>query len=87
MIRPILIEVVLFLIPFAAYAVFIWATRSGILESDAWNVQVVGWLALAAAVLIIGSFILMAQFGGAPPYSTYEPAHMEDGHLVPGRNR
>jgi Family of unknown function (DUF6111) len=87
MIRPVLIEVTLFLIPFAAYAVFIWATRSGIFDSDAWNVRVVGWLALAAAVLIIGSFILMARFGAAPPYSTYEPAHMEDGQLVPGRNR
>lgn len=87
MIRPVLIEVILFLAPFAAYAVFVWATRSGVLDSDAWNARVVGWLALIAGVLIVGSFVLMAQFGGAPPYSTYEPAHMEDGKFVPGRYR
>jgi hypothetical protein len=87
MIRPILIEIVLFLIPFAAYAVFVWATRSAAFDSEAWNVRVVGWLSLAAAVLVIGSFVLMAQFSGAPPYSNYEPAHLEDGRLVPGRYR
>ncbi len=27
----------------------------------------------------------MAQFAGAPPHSTYVPAHIEDGKLVPGR--
>lgn len=87
MIRPILIEVALFLIPFVAYAVFVWATRSEAFESEAWSMRAVGWLTFAAGVLIIGSFIVMAQFGGAPPYSTYEPAHMENGRLVPGRNR
>jgi hypothetical protein len=34
--------------------------------------------------LMIVSFVLMAQFGGAPPYSKYVPAHMENGRLVPG---
>lgn len=87
MIRPILIEVALFLVPFVAYAVYVWATRAGAFDSEAWNIRVVGWLTLAAAALMIGSFIVMAQFGGAPPYSTYEPAHMEDGELVPGRYR
>jgi hypothetical protein len=27
------------------------------------------------------------HFAGAPPGSTYEPAHVEDGRLVPGRVR
>jgi hypothetical protein len=85
MIRPVLIEVALFLLPFVAYAVFVWATRAGVFDPEAWTLPVVGWLALAAAVLMVGSFIVMAQFGGAPPHSTYVPAHMEDGRLVPGR--
>jgi hypothetical protein len=29
----------------------------------------------------------LAEFGGAPPGSTYIPAHMENGRLVPGTER
>ena len=42
------------------------------------------WLTIAALVLMIGSFVVLAQFGGAPPGSTYVPAHIENGRLVPG---
>jgi Family of unknown function (DUF6111) len=44
-------------------------------------------LAIVALVLMIGSFVILAHFAGAPPGSTYEPAHIEDGRLVPGRTR
>jgi len=84
MIRPFLIEVLLFITPFVAYAIFVWATRAGVLDPTAWSLPVFGWLAMAALALMIVSFVLMAQFGGAPPYSKYVPAHMENGQLVPG---
>ena len=84
MVRPFLIEVSLFLAPFVAYAIFVWATRAGVLDSKAWSLPVLGWLVVVALALMIVSFVLMAQFGGAPPYSKYVPAHMENGRLVPG---
>ena len=56
MIRPALTEIGVFLIPFAVYALFLIATRSG----------------------------LLAQFSGGSPNSTYIPAHIEHGRLVPG---
>lgn len=84
MIRPFLIEVLLFITPFVAYAIFVAATRAGTLDPTAWSLPVLGWLAMAALALMIVSFVLMAQFGGAPPYSKYVPAHMENGQLVPG---
>lgn len=87
MIRPVLIEIALFLAPFAAYALFVWATRSGVLHPDAWNMRVIGWLTFVALALMVGSFIVMAQFGGAPPHSEYVPAHIENGKLVPGTTR
>ena len=40
---------------------------------------------MAALVLMIGSFVVLAHWQGAPPGSTYEPAHIEDGQFVPGR--
>ena len=87
MIRPFLVEISLFLTPFVAYAVFVWATRAGVLRPDAWSLPVLGWLILAAFALMIASFVVMAQFGGAPPNSTYVPAHLENGQLVPGTAR
>ena len=45
------------------------------------------WLPIAALVLMIGSFVLLAHFGGAPPGSTYVPAHVEDGKFVPGQTK
>jgi hypothetical protein len=36
---------------------------------------------------MIASFIVLAQFSGAPPGSTYVPAHVEGGKLVPGVTR
>jgi hypothetical protein len=40
--------------------------------------------ALGALVLVVISFILLAHFSGAPPNSTYIPAHIENGKFVPG---
>jgi hypothetical protein len=79
MLRPLL-----FLAPFAAYVLFLWATRAGVLHPDSWSLPVLGWLTGAALALIIASFVLIAQFTGAPPGSTYVPAHVENGRFVPG---
>jgi hypothetical protein len=84
MIRPLLIEVALFLAPFVAYALFLWATRAGVLDASAWTIQTLSWLGIVALGLVIVSFVFFAQFGGAPPHSTYVPARLENGRLVPG---
>ena len=41
-------------------------------------------LAIVALLLVIGSFAYFAHFSGAPVGTTYVPAHMENGRLVPG---
>jgi hypothetical protein len=84
MIRPVFTEVALFLAPFAIYAAFLWATRAGILDPAHWSLGRVAWLVIASLALMIGSFVVLAQFGGAPPNSQYTPAHVENGVLVPG---
>jgi hypothetical protein len=84
MIRPALTEIGIFLIPFAVYALFLIATRSGLLVQSSWPIQLVAKLALGALLLVIASFILLAHFSGASPDSTYVPAHLENGRLVPG---
>ncbi len=84
MIRPVLTEIGIFLIPFAVYAVFLVATRSGVFDQASWPASLVAKLVLGSLLLVIVSFLFLAEFSGAPPESTYTPAHMENGHLVPG---
>ena len=87
MIRPVLTEVGIFLIPFAVYIVFLIATRSGLLVSASWPLHLVAKLTVAALLLVIASLVLLAEFSGAPPHSTYVPAHIENGRLVPGAEK
>ena len=47
----------------------------------------VATLAIAALALMLGSFIYFAHFSGAPPGSTYVPAHIENGKFVPGTTK
>jgi Family of unknown function (DUF6111) len=84
MIRPALSEIGIFLVPFAVYALFLIATRSGLLVQSSWPIQLVAKLTLGSLLLVVASFILLAHFSGASPNSTYVPAHIENGRLVPG---
>ena len=84
MIRQALTEIGIFLIPFAVYALFLLATRSGPLTLSSWPAIIIGRLLLGSLLLVILSLILLAQFSGAPPNSTYFPAHIENGRVVPG---
>ena len=87
MIRPVLTEFGIFLIPFVVYALFLIATRSGVLAQSSWPTHRVAKLVLGSLLLVIVSFILLAHFTGAPPDSTYIPAHIENGKFVPGTER
>ena len=87
MIRPVLTEVGIFLIPFAVYALFLIATRTGLLVQSSWPVHLIAKLVLGSLLMVVISFILLAHFSGASPDSTYVPAHVENGRLVPGVER
>ena len=87
MIRPVATEIVLFLTPFVLYAVFLWATKAGVMDLQSWPIARLAWLTIAALVLVVGSFIYFAHFTGAPPGSTYVPAHIENGKFVPGTTK
>ena len=87
MIRPVLTEIGIFLIPFAIYALFLIVRRANVLNQSSWPLYLVARLVLGSLLLVIISFIFLAEFSGAPPDSTYEPAHIGDGKLVPGVER
>jgi hypothetical protein len=87
MIRPVFTELALFITPFVLYAIFLWATRADILHPDQWRLPTLLWLTIAALSLIVISFVFFAELTGAPPKSTYIPAHMENGKFVPGETK
>ena len=84
MIRQLATEIGIFLVPFAIYALFLVATRTGVLVPASWPLHLVARLVVASLLLVILSFIMLANFSGAPPNSTYVPAHVDNGKLVPG---
>jgi hypothetical protein len=85
MARTALIELLLFIAPFAIYAIALFATQRDARDREHWHPRMVASLAIVGLALMIVGLIFFAQFGGAPPGGVYEPAHMEDGKLVPGR--
>ena len=87
MIRPVLTELALFLAPFAVFAIFLWATRAGVLDRAQWSVTRLSWLLMIALVLMIGSFVVLSHWGTVSPNSTYIPAHYENGVFVPGQTK
>jgi hypothetical protein len=74
----------IFLIPFAVYALFLVATRSGLLLPASWPMHIVARLVLGSLLLTVLSLLLLARYSGAPANSTYIPAHIENGKFVPG---
>jgi ABC-type molybdate transport system permease subunit len=81
--RLALIEIALFLAPFAIYAAWLWFTRGSAARSN-WTAGPVYVLALAGLILTVIGFVLLASFGEAER-GTYRPAEVRDGVLVPGR--
>jgi hypothetical protein len=87
MIRPVLTELILFVTPFVLYAVFLWATKAGVMDVESWPLARLAWLTIVALLLVVGSFLYFAHFSGSKPGSEYIPAHMENGKFVPGTTR
>jgi hypothetical protein len=85
MIRPIFTELLLFATPFVLYAVFLWATKAGVMDVESWPVSRLISLAIVAVLLVLGSFLYFANYSGSKPGLRYVPAHMENGKFVPGR--
>jgi uncharacterized protein DUF6111 len=87
MIRPLATEIGLFLLPFVLYAAFLVATRARVLQWKAWTPRRLASLVIVSLLLMVGSLLVLAQFSGSPPGSTYVPAHIENGKFVPGATR
>ncbi|MEE8439401.1 MAG: DUF6111 family protein [Micropepsaceae bacterium] len=83
MIRRLLLDIVLFLLPFFLYGVY-WRAIGR--AASAGKERVHPWTALTAAglLLVILSFVWWRLSSGDDPEGLYVPPHLENGEVVPG---
>ena len=85
MIRSLIDELLLFLVPFALFAAYLVLRRENPMLREAWTGRT-GWLGIAGLGLVIAGF-LVAGLVSERRTGAFVPTHVEDGHVVPGRFR
>ena len=85
MLRAVIEEVLLFVLPFCAFAAYLVIKRRNPLDVAHWSPHLfrlaVAGLALVIAILVIEGLVMKRERGAS------EPPHVENGVLVPGRFR
>jgi hypothetical protein len=79
MTRRILLDVLLFLLPFALYGIY-WRLSGRSTRKHPWSL-----LFVCGLLLVAGSFVFWAFEEGGAPNGVYVPPHVENGEVVPGR--
>ena len=74
----------LFSLPFIAYALFVLAYSARFEDGKAWSGLHVSRLGLAGLALALAGLLLFG-FGAERHRGAYVPAHVENGQLLPGR--
>ncbi len=86
MLRLILFDIAMFLLPFLLFGAYVYATRAAGEDAAAvWQSMPWGWLVVAGVVTMVVGLGLLITFGTTPPGGTYHPPHMENGVIKPGR--
>ncbi|MEP3048249.1 MAG: DUF6111 family protein [Roseibium sp.] len=84
MLRIVLTQLFLFLLPFACYTAWLYLTKKN-KEPDSWTRGPVAWLTLAGLALMISALVAVAFLGKSPEGTEYRPSEFRDGVFVPGR--
>jgi Family of unknown function (DUF6111) len=85
MIRIVIENVLLFLLPAAMYMAYMLLTRRTTSAGTAINEAPLVWLFVAGAMLVLGTVAYYASTGaGGRPDQHYTPPHMKDGRIEPG---
>ena len=85
MIRALVEEALLFLLPFVLFALFLMARRKNPLARASWGGQMT-WLVMAGLLCIV-AVLLATALTADRQTGAFEPTHMENGRLVPGQFR
>lgn len=83
MLRIVLINILLFSLPFVAYAGYVVLTKNANSPSAWENIPILWLLAAGFALLFVGMVVLIS-FDSGDPGATYHPPAYEDGVIKPG---
>ncbi len=86
MIRVVIENIVLFLLPTALYILYVLVMRSQS-DEDAKPIDdaPLMWLFIAGAALVIGTLLIFGSTEGGKPGQTYTPPVYKDGQIEPGK--
>lgn len=84
MVRFVAFDLVLFFLPFGAYALWLYVTRQTVGGAAEWETRTIAWLALTGAALFVLTIAVFIHFDTGAPGGRYVPAHVENGEIVPG---
>ena len=85
MIRAIFGEALLFLLPFAVFALFLILTRRNPLRLAAWSDSTL-WLVIAGLACVVIALVITG-ITSKREMGAFEPTRVENGRVVPGRFR
>ncbi len=83
MIRAVAESLVLFLVPFVAFAVYLALRRRNPAAMDSWTGSTAATLSIAGLALAVVGIFVFGLFEHRP-MGAYMPSHMENGRFVPG---
>ncbi len=90
MLRVVLSVILPLLLPTALFFLYAWyvSRRAQAAGAEPRQIDVPwSWLAIAGMLLVLVTLAINVIYGHAEKGSTYEPARLENGKLVPGRVR
>lgn len=83
MLRTLIEEILLFVLPFCLFAAYLIIRRRNPLDVEHWSPHL---FALSVVGLVVAiAFFIAAGWITPRSQGAYEPPHMENGQLVPGR--
>lgn len=85
MARVVLLNVIMFLLPFVLYGAYTYVMRGAEAQGSVWRDAPFGWLTAAGFALLLLALGLLISFSGGTPSQTYHPPVYEDGQIRPGR--
>jgi hypothetical protein len=85
MIRVVIENILLFLLPTAMYVAYVLLVRRGATPAgEALNDAPLVWLFVAGAALVVGTLVFYGSTSGGKPGQVYIPPHVKNGHIEPG---
>jgi hypothetical protein len=87
MIRIVIENILLFLMPTLIYLGYVYVTRqtrTSVGNGRVWDEAPLFWLFLAGSLLVVVTLIAFGSTSGGRPGQSYEPPAVKDGHIEPG---